>query len=166
VIALFLALVFVPMIVEARLASRHERDLRAQGAIEPAGDVYQVMTVAYPACFVAMLAEGWLRGVERDAVMAAGLAVFVFGKALKYWAIATLGPRWTFRVLVPPGSAPTVAGPYRFLNHPNYAGVVCELVGVGLMSRAAIAGVASVLGFGALMAARIRVEERALRGTR
>jgi methyltransferase len=166
VIVALLALVFVPMLLEARLASRHERDLRDRGAVEPAGDVYPVMTVAYPACFVAMLAEGWLRGVGRDAVMAAGVTIFVLGKALKYWAIVTLGPRWTFRVLVPPGSTPIVKGPYRFFRHPNYVGVIGELVGVGLMSRAVIACTLAVLGFGALMVARIRVEERALRGTR
>jgi len=91
-----------------------------------------------------------------------GGALFVAGKGLKYWAIATLGRRWTFRVLVIPGAPRILAGPYRWLRHPNYAGVVGELAGVGLLANAPIAGLLSILGFGALMLARVRVEEAAL----
>jgi methyltransferase len=157
-----LVVALLPMIVEARLAARHERALRAAGAVEPPGDVYGVMRIAYPACFLAMSIEGWLRGLDRDLVLAIGAGVFAVSKALKYWAIATLGERWTFRVLVPPDSRRVVAGPYTMMRHPNYVGVLGELLGMGLMAHAPVTGAASVIGFGALMAARIRVEERAL----
>jgi methyltransferase len=157
-----LAAAFVPMAAEARIAARHDRALRAMGAAEPAGDVYRVMQVAYPACFVAMAGEAWARGVVPGAITVAGIVLFALAKGLKYWAIATLGPRWTFRVLVPPRSSRTIAGPYRFLRHPNYLGVAGEIAGMALMARAPIAGVASFVLFGVLMLARIRVEERAL----
>ena len=49
-----LVVAFAPMILEARLSRRHERALRAAGAVEPAGDVYAVMQIAYPACFAAI----------------------------------------------------------------------------------------------------------------
>jgi methyltransferase len=156
------ALAFVPMILEARLAARNARALRRAGAVEPAGDVYNVMQVAYPACFLAMIGEGWLRGMQPGLAAAAGLAVFSSAKALKYWAIASLGERWTFRVLVPPGSTRSARGPYGFLHHPNYVGVVGELVGMGLMAHAPVSGALSVAGFGVLMLARVRIEERAL----
>jgi isoprenylcysteine carboxyl methyltransferase (ICMT) family protein YpbQ len=48
------------------------------------------------------------------------------------------------------------------MRHPNYLGVMGELVGMALMAHAPIAGSASTVVFGALIAARIRVEERAL----
>jgi methyltransferase len=88
--------------------------------------------------------------------------VFVVGKTLKYWAIASLGRRWTFRVLVPPDARLVTTGPYRYLRHPNYVGVAGELVGAAFMAHAPLTGVLAVLGFGALMLARIRIEERAL----
>src|SRR5215831_19752959 len=106
------------MIAEAAVSARHERVLRAAGAIEPAGDVYRAMALAYPGAFLAILAEGWARGASVDGWLGAGLALFLAAKALKYWAIVTLGTRWTFRVLVPPRSTRTVAGPYRWLSHP------------------------------------------------
>ena len=161
---LLFALAFVPMIAEASRSRRHERALRAAGAIEPQDDVYKMMQLAYPASFLAMVAEGWVRGGRAGVVFVIGLAVFLLAKALKYWAIAALGPRWTFRVLVPPGAPLVVRGPYKLMRHPNYAGVAGELVGAALMAPAPIAGTASALIFGGLLRARIRVEERALDG--
>jgi methyltransferase len=88
--------------------------------------------------------------------------VFVAAKCLKYWAIASLGPRWTFRVLVPPGSASVTTGPYRFMRHPNYLGVMGELLGTALMAQAPVTGLLALMGFGALILARIKIEEGAL----
>ena len=58
-------------------------------------------------------------------------------KALKWWAILTLGRFWTFRVIVVPGATLVAGGPYRWLRHPNYVGVIGELVGVGVDDRRA-----------------------------
>ena len=154
--------VFASMLSEARLSAAHDRQLRARGAIEPAGDVYQAMQIAYPAAFLVMLAEGLWRGAAVDRAFIAGGVIFAAAKLLKYWAIGTLGERWTFRVLVPPGSVTTTAGPYRWLRHPNYLAVAGELVGIGVASRAVITGVLAVGGFAWLMRKRIAVEERAL----
>jgi methyltransferase len=156
--------VFAPMIAEAFVAARHDRALRARGAIEPAGDVYRAMQVAYPCAFLAMLAEGIWRGAGPDALVLAGAGIFAAAKALKYWAIASLGSRWTFRVLVPPGSQRLDGGPYRWFAHPNYVAVALELTGVAVAMHAVFTGPVAVAGFGYLMLQRIRVEERALTG--
>ena len=153
---------FVPMLAEARRSRRNERTLCALGAIEPAGDVYRVMQIAYPACFLAIAGEALLRNPPLGGSLAAGAIVFVVAKALKYWAIATLGDRWTFKVLVLPGRPLVTSGPYRLMRHPNYLGVVGELIGAALMAHAPLAGAASVLVFGVLLLERTRVEERAL----
>ena len=155
-------IVFGPMLCEAYISRRNEARLRARGAAEPAGDVYRAMQVTYPAAFAAMLLEGYLRGPRVDVIVAAGFSLFVGAKLLKYWAILTLGERWSFRVLVPPGSALVGAGPYRLLRHPNYVAVVGELVGAALVAHAPVAGTLAALGFGWLILRRITIEERAL----
>jgi methyltransferase len=160
--ALLAAFAFVPMLAEAVLSRRNEQRLRAAGAFEPPDDVYPAMQVVYPAGFVAMIAESWLQRRGLSGTALAGLVVFAAGKLVKYWAIHTLGPRWTFRVLVPPRSSRTLAGPYRFMRHPNYLGVLGELAGFALLSGAYWSGAASVAAFVVLLRARIRVEERAL----
>jgi len=157
-----LALAFLPMAFEARLAARHDRALRAAGASEPKGDVFPVMQVVYPTAFLAMALEGFLRDARADAVFAGGAVIFAAAKTIKYWAIATLGPRWTFRVLVPPGSPLIHGGPYRFMRHPNYLGVIGELAGMALIAHAIVSGPIAVILFAGIIAARIRVEERAL----
>jgi methyltransferase len=158
--AVQLVLVFVPMLAEAWLAARNERQQRARGGIEPPGDVYRLMRVAYPAAFAAMIAEGaW---DPSHAWWFAGLAVFAAAKALKWWAVAALGSAWTFRVIVRPGTTLVTRGPYRLLRHPNYVAVVGELVGVALMSGARVSGFLMTVIFCNLMLRRIAVEDRAL----
>jgi methyltransferase len=162
--AILFALAFAPMLFEAQLAAHHDRALRAAGASEPVDDVIRWMQLAYPAAFVAMIVESYFRPHGPDALAVLGIGVFAGAKGLKYWAIAALGPRWTFRVLVPPGSSLVTSGPYRFMRHPNYVGVIGELTGFALIAHAVYAGTASVIAFAWLIARRIRVEERALRG--
>jgi methyltransferase len=152
--------VYVPMLIEARRAATHERAQFARGGIEPAGDVYAVMRLAYPLAFAVMLIEAALTGAA--APFAAGLVLFAASKAIKWWAIVTLGPFWTFRVIVLPGASLVAAGPYRFLRHPNYVAVVGELVGAALMTGARLAGPLATVLFCALMLRRVQVENRAL----
>jgi len=162
--SIILALVFfVPMLVEALRAAANERGQLRRGGIEPPDDVYKMMRVAYPACFLAMLAEGAWRGLPPAPILIAGATVFVLAKALKWWAILTLGRFWTFRVIVVPGATLVVSGPYRWLRHPNYVGVVGELAGAALMTGALVTGPIAAAGFLILLSKRIAVESRTLR---
>jgi methyltransferase len=157
--------VFAFMLVEARRAAANERAQRARGGLEPPGDVYGLMQIAYPLSFLAMLAEGAWRGGAPAPLLAAGALVFAAAKALKWWAILTLGPFWTFRVIVIPGTTRVVSGPYRFVPHPNYVAVVGEFVGIALMAGARVSGPVALLMFAALLVKRIAVEERTLRAS-
>lgn len=158
-----LAVVAVSMLAEAVVSRRHERALRRRGAIEPAGDVYPLMSVAYPGSFAVIAIEGWHRGSPGTGWIAGGAALFAAAKVLKYAAIAALGERWTFKVLVLPGVPLVRSGPYRWINHPNYVAVAAELVAAACYFGAAIAGAAASIAFGALIARRVSVERTALR---
>ena len=147
---------------EAILSAFNEKQLRARGAIEPPGDVIALMRFAYPGAFIAMGIEGALTGPAPATVMMSGLALFGLAKALKVWAISSLGSKWSYRVLVVPGDPLVVSGPYRFISHPNYLAVVGEIVGVAAIVWAPITGALAALGFGSLMIARIRIEDKAL----
>ncbi len=157
---LIVFLVFVFLLVEARRAARHEAAQRLHGGIEPPGDVYRAMAVAYPAAFLLMILEGAVRG--HSSWFGVGTILFALAKALKWWAILTLGPRWTFRLILVPGDTRVTSGPYRYLRHPNYVAVVGELAAVALMAGARVSGPLGMLAFGALMLRRITVENRAL----
>lgn len=157
-----LAIVLGVMLVELRVSQRNEREFRRQGAVDAPDPVYSVMRWAYPGAFVAMAVEGGLSGAPFGWQTPAGIVVFVLAKALKVWAIRSLGTRWTYRVLVHPGAPLVTTGPYAFLRHPNYVGVIGELAGMGLMMHAAVSGPLATLFFIELLRRRIAAEERAL----
>ena len=60
-----------------------------------------------------MFGGGW-------ASIAAGLAIFVCGVALRMWAIATLGRLFTYDVAIQAGHRVVTSGPYRWVRHPSY----------------------------------------------
>ena len=161
----FFVLLFVMlmMLAESVVSRRHERLLRRQGAVEPSGDVYATMQWAYPGAFVLMAGEGlWLGGAPERIFLAGGVLMMV-SKALKWWAIVSLGVRWTFRVLIVPGAPLITRGPYSFARHPNYVAVVGELAAMALMVGARTTGPIATLLFSLLIWRRISVEDRALR---
>jgi methyltransferase len=158
-----LVVIFTTLLLEWRRALSNTNAQRRRGGIEARDDVYAWMAVVYPGGFLAMLAEGWLRGVSMASPwFLAGAAVFGFSKALKWWAIAALGPFWTFRVIVVPGARLVAGGPYRWLRHPNYVGVIGELAGVALMTTARVSGPLVVAAFAIILWRRVRVENAAL----
>jgi methyltransferase len=147
---------------EAVLSSFNERQLRARGAIEPEGDVIGLMRWVYPGAFIAMGIEGALAGPAPPNVLMGGLALFGIAKALKVWAISSLGPRWSYRVLVVPGEPLVTSGPYRFIPHPNYLAVAGEIASAAAIVWAPITGALAAIGFGWLMILRMKIEDRAL----
>jgi methyltransferase len=169
-----LAVIVGFMLAEARVSRANAARLRAAGAVEPPGDPYLALALLYPAAFLAMGFEGIWRAAVADVPQAvdgpswaaSGLVLFAASKALKYWAIRTLGARWSFRVLVLPRMPLVSHGPYRYVAHPNYIGVVGELVSTAMMMEARVLGPIMTVAFGAALLARIRFESRVLASVR
>ena len=93
------------------------------------------------------------------------LALVVASQGLRWWCIASLGPRWNTRVIVV-GDLPLVMkGPYRWrwLRHPNYVAVVVEGFALPLVHSAWVTAVVfTVLNAILLLAVRIPSENKAL----
>ena len=90
------------------------------------------------------------------------LTIFVVLQALRIWVLMTLGERWTTKIIVLPGAEPVRTGPFRFLNHPNYAVVIGEIAVLpltfGLWWFAVLFSVLNA----AVLTIRIRAENAAL----
>jgi protein-S-isoprenylcysteine O-methyltransferase Ste14 len=94
----------------------------------------------------------------------AGLIVMWLGLALRLWAIAALGRAFRTTVEVDPGQAVVSTGPYRWVRHPSYAGLLLIVTGCGLATGNWLAlAVCTVLPLPALLR-RIHVEEAELTG--
>ena len=139
-------------------ARRNTARLMARGGRE-AGRAH------YP--LLMLLHAGWLAALalatEPDPPVRWGwLTLFLALQGLRVWAIASLGPYWTTRIVTLDDRPLRRRGPYRFMRHPNYAIVALEIpvlpLALGLPALAALFGALNLL----LLAHRIRVEERAL----
>jgi len=159
---LVLLAVVVMMLAELWLSTANERVLLANGAIRADDPVFALMRIAYPGVFIAMALEGAIVGVELGPITFAGVALMFVAKALKFWAIASLGTRWTFKVLVMPALPLVTRGPYQWMRHPNYVAVIGELIAMALMTHARVTGPLGTLFFGWLLWRRIAAEEQAM----
>lgn len=90
------------------------------------------------------------------------LPVVWFGLAFRLWSIRTLGKYFRVVVHVQAGHEIIQTGPYRWLRHPSYSGLLLALVGSSLLF-ANVASIALVItGALAGLLYRIIVEERVL----
>ena len=90
------------------------------------------------------------------------LAGFIVLQGLRLWILATLGARWTTRIIVLRDAPLVASGPYRYLSHPNYAVVAGEIALLPLALHLPwLALIFTVLN-AAVLAIRIRAEAHAL----
>jgi methyltransferase len=155
--AWLVAFLVVQRLAELALARSNARRLRAAGGVEFGAAHYPCM-VALHAIWLAGL---WLLGRDRP-IDPSWLSLFMLLQAGRVWVIASLGRRWTTRVIVLPGTKPLVRGPFRFVKHPNYLIVALEVTVIPLALGLPLFALIFTLANGAILAARLSVENRAL----
>jgi methyltransferase len=152
-----LALVTAQRIGELWLSNRNRRRLFGRGAYEVATGHYPLLVAVH----VLWLAALWVLAPGRP-VRPLWLAAFVLLEICRIWVIASLGDRWTTRIIILPGAALVRRGPYRFVNHPNYWVVGGEIAVLPLMFGFwDMALLFSALN-AAVLSVRIREENKAL----
>jgi protein-S-isoprenylcysteine O-methyltransferase Ste14 len=92
----------------------------------------------------------------------AGVVLIAVGVGLRAWSIATLGRLFQYWIKVQPGHRVVTDGPYRYVRHPSYTGIVLVLAGIALACDDVWSLVAVAVLGGAGLAVRIRAEERQL----
>ena len=158
-----MVIIAIQRVWELGVSTRHLRALKVRGAIEVGTSHYPWMVALHAAFLVSCVVEVWLLHRPWRPVLA-GLAVLILGAALalRWWTLATLGERWTTRVLVVPGEELVSSGPYRWLRHPNYLVVVMEIAAIPMIHCAWLTAVVFTIANLVLLRQRIRVEEGAL----
>ena len=152
-----MAFVTLQRLGELVLAKRNTAKLLAAGGYE-IGAAHYPLIVAFHAAWI--LGLWWLAPSQSVNWILIGL--FAVLQALRVWVITTLGPRWTTRIIRVPNEILVARGPFRFINHPNYAVVIAEIfilpLAFGLIWFAVIGGVTNIC----ILAWRIHVENTAL----
>jgi methyltransferase len=158
---LVVLLVAAERLAELRYAARNTRNLRQRGAIETSARHYPLIVLLHASWLIAIVV-----GAPPGPPLGLWLGVFLALQAARIWVIVTLGAHWTTRIITVPHEPLVRRGPYRFLRHPNYAVVVGEIAVLPLaFHEPGVALVFSALNL-AILAWRIRAENRALAGRR
>ncbi len=156
---IILGLVTLSRLVELPIAARNTARLKAAGGHEVAAGHYPLIVALH----VAWLGTLWLLALHRS-ISLPFLVLFGLVEAARIWVLQTLGPRWTTRIIVLPGETLVSRGPYKFLNHPNYAVVIAEIALLPLVFGLwQVALIFSALN-ATILTIRIREENRAIRG--
>lgn len=149
-------------LLELRIRVRSRLDRR--GAHADRGNYGLVYIAIVAAIAGAFALVGWPAGAiaARRPLFGIGMTLIVAGVALRQWSIALLGRFFTVDVRVHPGQTVVDRGPYRWVRHPSYTGLLLALAGIGLaLANWASLALLIVIPTAALIV-RIRVEERAL----
>jgi len=153
-----LAYVTLERLVELWFSGRNTRRLLARGAREHGKAHYPAIFAVHAAWLITLWFLAPWQGVDPF-----WLALFVLLQLARFWVIATLGPRWTTRIIVIPDAELVREGPYRWINHPNYWVVAGEIAVLPLVFGLPwVALIFSILN-AAVLTVRIREENKALR---
>ena len=154
-----LAFVTAERLVELLIAQRNTARLLSAGAREYAPGHYPLIVTVHAGWLAALW---WLAPGQPVSVPL--LVLFGLLQLGRLWVLATLGRRWTTRIIVTPGAPLVKRGPYRFVSHPNYLVVIGEIavlpLAFGLVWVAAIFTLLNAL----VLTIRIRAENKALAG--
>lgn len=156
---LVLAFVTLQRLGELLISRRNTSRLLEQGAFEAAPGHYPLIVVLHTLWLAGLWYVVLARGLRPDILLLVVFAILQGGRA---WVLATLGPRWTTRILVVPGEQLVARGPYRYLSHPNYWVVAGEILVLPLAFGMVWYGIAFSILNGVVLWVRIRAENRAL----
>ena len=153
---LFLVFIIVQRLSELAISKANTKRLLDRGAYEIGADHYRAMVIMHSAWILCLVVFGYTQPVSLF-----WLALFAILQAFRVWIIASLGARWTTRIIIL--EEPLVTrGPFKFIRHPNYTLVVAEIIVapmvLGLWWVAALFTVLNA----AMLWVRIGAEERAL----
>jgi methyltransferase len=159
--ALLLTLVTAERLGELWLARRNHAALLARGAYEVAAGHYPAIVLLHAVWLIGLWLFGRTHPLEPN-----WLTIFLLLQGGRIWVLATLGRRWTTRILVLPGAPLVSSGPYRYFTHPNYLVVVGEIASLPLCLGLPWYALVFSLANAGILTIRIRAENAALAGLR
>ncbi|HEY6475693.1 MAG TPA: isoprenylcysteine carboxylmethyltransferase family protein [Polyangia bacterium] len=148
---------------EMALSRRHQRALAATGAAPLPEPVFGAMVALHTTIIGGAAIE--VVALHRPfiaAIALPALAVVVLANVLRLWVIRTLGVHWNVRVVRSMPLGVVTGGPYRFVRHPNYVAVFCELLALPLVHGAYLTASVGALLHLLILRRRVTLEESIL----
>jgi len=128
------------------------------------GFVGRALLVLLVSNFAAILALKFFRPMTfaTDVSASAGLSLMAVGLMLRWWSVIHLGRFFTVNVAVAADQHVVESGPYRWIRHPAYAGMLLVVTGIGVCFGNVVSMLVILLPMLLLVVKRMRIEEEAL----
>ncbi len=160
IFSLFISFLILQRLFELFIAKRNEKWILGQGAIEYGKEHYPYIVAMHTLFIVSVIAEYIWRGTgEVNYILLASFFVLI---TLKVFVISTLGTYWNTKIFKIPGSRPVATGIYKYVKHPNYIIVICEIAIIPLTFHLYYTSVVFTLLNAIMLTVRIKKENEVL----
>jgi methyltransferase len=158
-----LVLVGIERLGEVAVSRRHQRKMKEQGVRKIVEPHYPWLVLFHAVILVSAGAEVlFLHRPLIPALAISMLALFILSNVLRYWVIFLLGGLWNIQIMDSSRLGVVTSGPYRWVRHPNYTGVVMEVFSLPLIHTAWITAIISTLGYFEILRRRVKIEDGVL----
>ena len=158
-----LAAVGLLRIVELRVSRRNKQRMLAGGAVPVPEPQFKLIVAVHTGTLFGAALEVIL--LKRPFLPVFGTVMFVLFLAsnlIRLWVVRTLGALWSVQVMDSTNLGIVTTGPFRFVRHPNYTGVVLEVITLPLIHSAWLTASLAALGYAIALSLRVPAEERVL----
>jgi len=158
-----LVIVGIGRLAELVISRRNQRKLEKHGVRKIHEPLFRFLVLLHGSILVcAGLEVLFLRRPLIPALAISMGIVFLFSNGLRWWVIWTMAGHWSMEIMDSTRVGVVSTGPYRWVRHPNYSGVVLEVFSLPMMHTAWITAIFGTLGYMEILRHRLKLENGAL----
>jgi len=156
----FILFLILQRLAELYVSSKNEKWLLKNGAVEYGKAHYPFMVAMHTLFIICVIAEYiWRDGTVVNYPL---IILFFVLIVIKVIVISTLGHYWNTKIYKVPGTRPVATGIYKYVKHPNYMIVICEIAVIPLAFGLYYTAVVFTLLNAIMLYVRINEENKAL----
>ena len=160
IFTIFILFLIFQRLAELYVSSKNEKWLLKNGAVEYGKEHYPFMVAMHTLFIISVIAEYMWRD---DTVVNYALIILFFVLiVIKAIVISTLGHYWNTKIYKVPGTRPVATGIYKYIKHPNYIIVICEIAIIPLAFGLYYTAVVFTLLNAIMLTVRIKKENEVL----
>jgi protein-S-isoprenylcysteine O-methyltransferase Ste14 len=161
----FLIAAVVWISVEATLILRDGLSGKGTTTLDRRSRLYNTISLNLALCLPPIIC--WLpslkfAGFQAPVALRAGIVIMCSGFLLRHWSIYILGKYFRTTIELEKEHKVVQTGPYKYIRHPSYSGMILFCIGYGLLAQNWLSLVAAVLFPTVSLLYRIKIEEAAL----
>ena len=158
-----LVLVGIERLVELRVSRRNQRRMAEQGVRKIVEPHFPWLVAFHTVVLVSAGLEVLLLRRPLIPVLAISMtALFILSNLLRWWVIRLLADLWNVQIMESSRIRIVTTGPYRWIRHPNYVGVVVEVFSLPLIHTAWITATLGTVLYMDILRRRVRMEDSVL----